>query len=210
MSKRMSRRAVLKAIGIAPAILSAGSLAARAEAQEQTDNVVETFWTPALTADLDEVVAKGAAAYRTHHGGEWTPNERDRYRLVAKNLYAFYEAGIRYVSERQAGGKLAAPPRFLVTAWDYGKTDSGVKVMVNLPHFTGAHGPRDIETEICAWRCGKLAAEKELAVDPSATIVEPQRYEAAWLEIQADVKTLRKLLAKSNPGIRLVGGGGGC
>lgn len=210
MSKRMSRRAVLKTIGIAPAILSAASLEARADAQEQAANVVDEFWTPKLLSDLDTVVEKGAPVFRTHHGRNWTPNERTRYRIVGRNLYAFYQAGIKHVSDTQANGRLTVPPRFLVNAWHYKEADSGPKVAMNLLHFTGDHGPVDIETEICAWRCGQRAAEKALEDDQNATEVTLDDYEAAWREIRGDVFALRVKLTGSNPAVPMLRGGGGC
>ena len=207
MPKRMSRRAVLRAIGISPVILSLAGVEGRAEAKQQTTKVVDEFWTPALDQDLDKVVEKGKGFYKGHHGHDWNRDEEKKYRNIAKNLYAFYVAGIEFVRKKKGKQVLGPPPGFLVTACDYDGTTTGTSVAMNLGHFHDSQEGLDVETEICAWRCGKAAAEKELQEHPEATVVTADSYAFAWRGVQADVHYLRSQLAKRDPSARSFGGG---
>ena len=204
MSKRMSRRAVLRAIGISPAILSLASVEVRAEEQQRTTRIVDERWSESLTNDLDEVVKKGKKFYKDHHKKDWNGDEETKYRTIARNLNWFYEEGIDFLAKTE-GKRFAPPEHFLLTACDYPGTTTGTSVAKNLHRFTGDHGRLDVETEICAWRCGKAAAEKELAKDPNATTVSAESYALAWTDVFNGVKLLRSKLPRGD--MRSFGGG---
>jgi hypothetical protein len=206
----MSRRAVLRALGISPVILSLASVETRAEAKQQTTDLVNALWTPSLTSDLDTVVGKGKAFYKTmHQDNDWSPEDETKYRNLARNLFSFYVAGIEFESTRQGKSTLVPPVGFMVSAWKHGVSDTGEKLVVNLPGFTGDHGPLDVETEICAWRCGKAAAEAEIANGKNMKFVSLESYVIAWNAVKADVDALRQQLSKSG-GVHTMNFGGGC
>ena len=204
MSKRMSRRAVLRALGISPVLLSLASVEGRAEEQQKTTMMVDDRWSESLTNDLDEVVRKGRQFYKDHHKKDWNGDEATKYRNLARNLYWFYEEGIDFVG-RGKGTRLAPPEHFLLTACDFPGTTTARSVAKNLHRFAGDHGRLDVETEICAWRCGQIAAEKELASDENATTVRAETYALAWTEVRDEVLRLRSKLPKGDE--RLLGGG---
>jgi hypothetical protein len=208
MSRRMSRRAVLRAIGISPVILSVTNVSGRAEAEEKTEEIVQQYSSMISTQDWADVVERGRRAYKNHHGREWTPNEARKYRKLAEGLFAFYVAGIEYTGGQQ-NKTLVPPDDFLGTAFEYDGTNTGPKLAHNLAGFTGNHGKLDIETEICAWRCGKIAAERQLEADANSRVVTLESYASAWKDVKADVDKFRAQL-QGKQGIALLKGGGGC
>ena len=204
MPSRMSRRAVLKAMGISPVILSLSASEGRSAEREQANTVVAQYASQITTRDVDEVVKKGKKHYKKHHSNkDWSGNGKNKYTNLATSLPAFYLAGIDHVRVQKGLNTLVRAADFMSKAYNYGTTTSGESVAKNLDGFSGNHGGIDIETEICAYRCGIKAAEIELADDSSAKVVTMDSFETAWVSISLEVQKLRARMKNQ----QLSGGG---
>jgi hypothetical protein len=208
MTKHMSRRAVLKAIGISPVILSAARATAEGEEALVRARAIAAASSPTIASgDLDDVMSRAAAEYKKQNNGkDWDGPTRDKYERIVRSLWGFFELGIGHVGQRE---KLELKPAegLMKEAYDYGKTTTGVSLVTNLGNFNGDHGTTDMETEICAWRCGKAAAEAQLETDPASKEIRADAYEKGWLAVKGNVDKLMAEFLSKNPGLLFSGGG---
>lgn len=212
MSRMMSRRAVLRAIGVSPVVLAASGVSG-SEAQAQSATLLATYWDPSLDPDLDRVVAKGREEYKRLNGGaDWdVPTEERTYRSLGKTLYTHYMAGIDFRRlQHHPNKKLAPPPGFLWdAAFDCSPTNSGTKVVENLRSFVMDDGSKTDEVRICAWRCGWLAADTEIKTNPASPVVACDSYKYAWESVRDGIYTLMAKL-KAQGKVHMLSSGGAC
>ena len=197
MASRMSRRAVLKAIGVMPVAAAAGS--AVASQQEQLATIADAAWNQRYDADLRKVLLKARAFFEDAakcpacEGKQWEQGPRNQetyaayYERIVRYLWGYFTSSIGRVSV-DTGKRFTLEDELMVKAFDNPGHATGQNILLKLASWDNDRANAILlrETAVCAWRCGLFAAQAALLDQPQSNSVEIklQHYREAWRAVQ--------------------------
>jgi hypothetical protein len=162
-SRRLSRRALMKAAAIAPVI----ALGRKAWAQPTPANVAQlAAWTkPVPATELNEVLALAETAGA----------DRTKFELVARALWTHFTFGV--------GNKVTVPDPIFKLGYTH-KSGGFLVEHVKKDDFDPLGN--DYQTNVCAYICGHHAAL--IALANGKTAIDEPIYTQAWTQTETEMK----------------------